>query len=485
MKTDGRQLNHKKIIYAGTIVLFSILCITSGSFWGDEICRVEAPIYGSFKDIWRTAKGFAQPGYLFWITLWTKLLGTSEYIIRCSNIPFVLIQIAFVFKIIEKKEWPMEYAFLFFLHPMFAYYMDEATPYMAVYAFALGFVYYVFFTEDQEFKNIQFARAFRINLVFTIGFFIHFIFGFIYILYVVHYLLVEINDKKKRKNHFIVVLSFVVVYIPLLLLYVDGLFSGTPTGTGFGIKNIAFIIYAFLGMSGIGLSRNDLRAGNFTNISWWNIIALGLVCAALLLIAILFHRKWKTIIKNNKVMIISCIVYFLVFLSISKLINFGVWERHCMSVFPVYVILICDIVSEIMKSDFKGIKIATMLYGVLLLISIGNIRFNYYYSCDDYKGVYQEISTMMEEKEDVHVLTDCSGEYYNFNKCVISDKQQIIDTLGYDENEILNMFNENSNDVLVLFEKSSTKEFYHSFDNKANVSVNNHYNSFKIVTHKE
>ena len=37
--------------------------------------------------------------------------------------------------------------------------------------------------------------------------------------------------------------------------------------TGFGIKNIAYVLYGFVGMSGIGLSRNDLRALNFSKIT--------------------------------------------------------------------------------------------------------------------------------------------------------------------------------------------------------------------------
>jgi hypothetical protein len=301
MKNSGVMEKKKCLLYGCFIVIFAVLCITSGSFWFDEFCRVEDPIFGTIADVWKTALGFGQPGYMLWVTLWTKVVGTSEYLIRYSNIPFVVVQIFFAYKIIKKQKWQMEYIFLFFLHPMFVYYMDEATPYMAVYAFSLGLVYYVFFAENSDFKYAEISRAVRINTVFAIGVFFHFIFGFIAVLYIVHLVFLSFHNKLKLKHHLAVSCLYLIFYVPLLYLYVDGLFlRNNSTRTGFNLKNIAYVVYAFLGMSGLSLSRNDLRAGDFFRLTWWRVLLPVICCVSVILIVFLLYKEWKAVLQKYK-----------------------------------------------------------------------------------------------------------------------------------------------------------------------------------------
>jgi len=476
------KLTHStKVNIYGFIVLFvALISITSGSMWGDEICRVEAPAWGSFRDIYKVAAGYAQPGYYLYMTIWTRLVGTTEFLIRCSNLPFVCVCLYFVFKIISARSWPLEFVFLFFIHPIFVYYMDEATPYIIVYALSLAFIYYTFFCESFDSRR----NALYINLIFLLGVFIHFIFGFVVILYFVK-LVFYILKKHPVRNHIQIGTIFLIAYLPLLYLYTQNL--NGPT-TGFSIKNVLYIVYAFLGMAGLGLSRNDLRAGNFSNIQAYHVILLFLCASILLTIAYFVIRQkiFKPFFKNS-LLLISAIVYFGIFLGISMMIDFGVWERHCIPVFPVYLIILCDLLDEIIKTNpLKQNRVfycTIFLYGLLLIVSALNMRFNYYYSCDDHQGVKKEIDKAFCSTDELILLTTTDiGIYYPLDEYAIKSGHSIIDVSGWTSEELKNFINEKNNQmiVLILFEKSVSKETYNCFDN-AGYWVDNKLNSFKIV----
>ena len=167
-----------KMIFISCIIFFiAILSISNTGMWYDEICRVFDPITGNLANTIKTSLSFAQPGYMLFMHLWERItFGTQiEFFIRCSNLVFVPIAIFYAYKIAKAKKWSLWTILLFFIHPIFVYYMNEATPYIIVYALSLAYTYYVFFSEDfNSTKNI-----FIINLIYLLGVFVHFMFGFI------------------------------------------------------------------------------------------------------------------------------------------------------------------------------------------------------------------------------------------------------------------------------------------------------------------
>lgn len=461
----------RTLIFISLIVMtISILSITNGSMWFDEICRVFHPITGNLKDTINTSLGFAQPGYMLYMYLWERLtLGNSiEFIIRCSNLVFVPVAIFYTYKIAKFKKWNLWFILLFFIHPMFIYYMDEATPYIIVYALSLAYIYYTFFSEQFNSKK----NIIKLNVIYLIGVFIHFIFGFIIVLYISKCLIVNYKNKKIISRHILILLLFSIIYVPLLVLYLLKLVHVT---TGFGIKNVAYVIYGFIGMSGLGLSRNDLRALNFDHINMYQVVLLLLMmfaCFGLMYFAI---KNIKRIIKSEKLHLICILIYFLTIFGVSFIIKFGVWERHCFTVFPLFMITFIDIIVLLLKDKRSNLFI--VLYIISLIFSSLNIRFNYYYQCDDYKGVYNYV----KYNKPKFILSNYSTDIYNVDSLVGSNNYLFIPSTNY--KKIIRRFEENEDAMLILFEKNSNKEFYDYFDDSDYV-VNDKYNSFKLITHR-
>ena len=112
----------------------------------------------------------------------------------------------------------------------------------------------------------------------------------------------------------------------------------------------------------------------------------------------------------------------------------------------------------------------------MLIFSSINIRFNYYYQCDDYKGIYEYV----KENNLSNIMSNYNTKIYSIND--LTKKNIYLDD-SYSDNDIINQFKKSKKTTLILFEKNSSKYLYNYFKNEDYI-INNNYNSFKIITHK-
>ncbi len=475
----------KRITIVALVLLLAVLSITNGSLWDDEICRVVDPISGDLKATIHTALGYAQPGYMLYMLLWTGLIGSTEFLLRCSNLIFAAIAAVYAMKVVSAKGWPVWYALVFFAHPMFIYYMDEATPYIVVYALALAFTYHVFCVGDfHSVRNIV-----CINVAYLLGVFMHFMFGFIIMFYFTRCILRFREKKGSMRRHIGVMLCFSPFYLGLLYLYLTRL---NKTQTGFGLKSVLYIIYSFLGLQGAGLSRNDLRAGNFQNLQMWQIVFLLLFVIALVLILCLAGRELKGFLARNREMLLSLAVFFVVICLAAKIVDLGLWERHCMTALPVCMICACDLFSCVYRRS-KGGQLAIILYFALIIGSCLNIRLNYYYACDDHKGAAKKITEWLADEDAIVLTTRGEDGYYPIRQSAVDPKEQIIYLKQKTDEQIIEEMKEltdetgtiaaeNRKTMLVLFEKDCSRYLYTYFDSREGYKTDSSYNSYKLIT---
>lgn len=133
--------------------------------------------------------------------------------------------------------------------------------------------------------------------------------------------------------------------------------------------------------------------------------------------------------------------------------------------------------------DGKG-RIVLAAYAALLCVSMGNIMFNYYYSCDDYQGVTSRIETLFSQHADLVVIDNYTTRYYSYLDAVPDPERQIVHLKDETDDEIASCFDtqEAENVLLVLFEKNCSKQLYRHFDDDPRFVVDGRYNSFKLIT---
>ena len=470
--------NKKTWILVFSIVLaISFMSIHSNSFWGDEACRLWNPEYTFGEHIGRAIR-LGQTGYMLYVGAWGKIFGLSEVAMRCSNIPFALIAAYQVTLILKKIKLPAWFFVFFFVHPMFTYYMNEIAPYLLIYALSLVFIRYVLFSDD-EFNDLK--NIIKINAIFLVGTFCHFIFGFIYIIYLCKCIF-EIADKKLvLSRHLKVLAGFSIVYIPLFVVILRGLLWRIQITGTYGLQNIAFIFYGFAGFGGIGMSRNDLRAYKFENLTMAHVIGIVLLVLVYLAILFLARKKVVGILKNNYKIWFSALGCFAFLNIVSAIARFRVWERHSMIVFPIWILLICFCVNEITVPKKYFISICML---VLMLYSSANLRFNYYYYCDDFKSVQSAIKQYVEAGNIGAIYTgekDVWG-FYDLEE-VIDDYGTEIIIIGEDDVATVGRkikARDEEKVILILGEKFYNENEYNFFDEEASI-VNDSYNSYKIL----
>ena len=131
-----------QILFYGAAILLLALEVSSQSYWTDEAIRLYSL---AFEGLAETVQyGLEDKQLLFVLTawVWRHLFGAGEWAMRALNIPFALVMLWYLRRILVRARRPAGYAFLLLLQPVFAYYMNEASPYLMLGAFGAAFFYY-------------------------------------------------------------------------------------------------------------------------------------------------------------------------------------------------------------------------------------------------------------------------------------------------------------------------------------------------------
>ena len=479
--TDSMRVRNRKLhifLLSALVLLVALLSITNRSLWIDEVCRVSDAAVGDFRRAMRFGFNCAQPGYVLLMYLWARLFPgvPGEFALRCSNLVFTAIALFFAFRIVEKKKWPLWTVLVFFVHPMFTYYANETTPYILMYALALAFVDRVYFAED--FSAV--GNVVRINVIFFLGVSVHFIFGFLIVPYLVQCFLKIRKEKKLVLRHAGIMAAFCVLYLPLLYLYMKYMEGAS---TGFSLRNVLYVVYAFLGMAGLALSRTDLRAGNFGSLTPLHIALLALFVLVAVVIFVICLRKKPGFLKKNRDLALGGAAFLTAMILAAIPAHFGMWERHCMTIFPIYCILLTDMMLEIGRE--KTGRIALIALYVLLVFSCANLRLNADYATDDMRAASARVREAYAQTDDLTVISDFDFAYYPVSKARTGESQGYVYTYHMPEDEILSNFETaqgKGSAMLVLSEHYASRALYRRFDDDSAYRVDASCKGYKIVT---
>jgi hypothetical protein len=406
------------------------LSISSYSFWADEAWQVFPAIGFGFDEMMDAALELAQPGYCIFVRVWAGFVGTSELAIRCGNLLFVPIALLYCLRILKAKNLSALYSLLFFMHPLYVYYMNEAKPYIIFYTLGFMFVYYVFCSE--RFYSI--GNILKINIIYLLGVFVGLVFGFIYVAYLVRVVYELANKRSALKNHLLMLLLFSMAYIPLLNLYVSHFY--TKNSGGSAVASITLIAYCYLGFFGLGLSRRDLRVANFGQISSVQILLCALLLLALLLLVAFFILYRVNPVANEMLLCVALAAYLGVLIMVSHIADYRAWERHAMPGLPLFLLIVASGFDALRKKTWaipqpadgesppkgalvgtKGLQAVSLMVAAMLFLSSANLRYNPYYQHADSRGALAYVRELQNDASSDRVIftrfDDWTYAYYN------------------------------------------------------------------------
>lgn len=426
---QGNYLTYLLFLFAVMLVMFSV---SSHSLWIDEGISVYFASLPSFGDMLHEVMNTnlaesLMPGYVIYMWIWAKVFGLSEYSLRLSNAPFIIV-VLFLFTKLPLKQPAKGVAILLTsLSPLLWFYMNEVRSYIILFSFStiglLGVLFY--FRGGLRWRTIGpyltvisllLGTFFNVSCGFTVpalvltGFLLH----------------NETNGHKLKLIHDWT--KPVLLSIPFFLVlgcYCLWVISGGSGGRlqqhyvpGFG--HVVFTFYEFFGFMGLGPPRNILRANpllaTFIPYLPWLIPAVLLVVAFALYV-IFFPRKashnrgW--IFENAYLWgLLFGFLFFYAFAFITKFVFYG---RHIIFLYPYLILAIAFAISKRWHISRSSNVVALLVAGLLLMCLTSDIRLRFYpeYSKDDYRLAVKTAISMSKHNVPIYwAANPHTGAYY-------------------------------------------------------------------------
>lgn len=368
-------------------LLMSALAINGGSIWDDEGYRSFFALNSDFGNMLAYSGRDKQFAFVFYEYVWLALFPHSEIGMRAMNIPFLLLGVAYLARMLHNRGMSPFWASVLLLHPMVWYYTNEVSPYIIMMTASLGLCFHAFFAEKPE----SWGNIAGMNACFLLGYACHFIFGFAYFIIAAGVLLRALHRQPVAWGRYIAVgLAFCLCYLPLTWWYWIHMEDGQTYGWGHpGIANIAYTVYSFLGMQGMGLSRLDIRAGEWAHLTPLMLTLLAVFTCGTAALLLLNIRTLLSLLKQRWVAALG--ICALVFYAGAFIKYFQFWERHVIMLLVLPLVLIPQFGHALwQQAPSLRRRVSLGLMAVLGLCWAGsalNLAFNEYYRKDNFRGV--------------------------------------------------------------------------------------------------
>ncbi len=411
--------NQKKIAIIILIIIVLLNLISNFSLWIDEAYTAYFSSLRNLNDLFKELNNWKgseaqMPGFIILIWIWEKFFGHTEFVLRAFNLVFVIPLFIAIFYDETTIKNKFLFSFLVLINPFFVYNLNEARYTIPVFAIATILILLI----NKWDKNKKYKIL--ISALIILGSSINMLFAVFLILLMFYDILGSLNQGNKYKV-LIKKWSNIGLYtlVPLLLIgyyYIKTLQNGAGGVKRIpGFSNLLFVIYEFFGFLGLGPSRNELREIKLNfNLSEFALVLLFAIILAFIFAYVIFNiKKIKSTEKINiKVAIIIFLLGLVLFYVLAKFAKFQFWGRHLSFLLPFLLLIIKDILILIKNYSKNIFAIFISAIIIFWLISSYNLRFNYNYQKDDYKGAIEYILNKNSNKLIFYSADPVVGAYY-------------------------------------------------------------------------
>ena len=290
-------------------VLALVVCgvaISHQSFWIDEACtalKAGQPTLATWWQEMVTVKGsdLQMPLYMLFVWGWEKLVGLNEFALRAGNVPWFLLGLIVMVRVLASApQLRMNLALVALSSPLVWYYLNEARPY----AMQVGLSLVVFFALYQLALEQKKPRRERYwIIVLCLGSLVLAASNLLAMLWLGAYLGAAIMSTSREHCLRLAREYWLALSLTCLLLFVVGLYYLWTLKAGGGaaklettdLKNVLFVAYELFGFSGLGPGRLDIRTGGLhIFLSWLPWLA---VYGVVLLIVLV--QGWRQIMAST------------------------------------------------------------------------------------------------------------------------------------------------------------------------------------------
>jgi hypothetical protein len=383
---DGRKaLSFLPLAVSVLLLLYSV---HGDSLWMDEGQTFSLLHHSSFSGMVHAlaTRGGAVSGMPLFFVLeffWCKLFGLGEFAMRSMNYVFATLALLGALRLLAEAKLPRWTLPLFAVHPVLVYYMNEARPYVALYACGLwGFLFLFRYAADPRKRHL-------VGFFFCLlaGCALHMMFLFAGAAYACFLLYLLLAKKLSVRDHLVAGLPFVPFFAALGAYYLRFALGapelGFPTSPLSGIFQIGWY---FTGLGGLGWSRQALRTYDFALSPR---IAVELPAALLAWLAFLVCCFRAKVLRDRRAAVaFACAATALAaFLGANIVLGTRFWERHAIYLLPAFLFVLASAGRDIVRTlPGWGPKAAVGALLAAHLLSACNLAALPGYRKEDYRG---------------------------------------------------------------------------------------------------
>lgn len=407
------------------LLIISFLAVTSWSLWLDETMTARMFSVSSFPDLlneFKTRPGSESqmPGWIFSMWLWVKVFGNGEYALRAANLIYVLLFFIYVGYLYFKKSTnENDSRFLIFIlvlsivNPLILYNINEARCNVAIYFLSMISIlglwsYYKGSKSGAVVCSLFFFIVSSFNMLSGL-------LAFGLLAMILSYSKNIWSDIKKNKITISILLLALIAlfgYYIFTLINGNGGIQGRP-----GIWNIGYVMYEFMGFSGIGPNKNILRESSdqiALLVKYVPVFLLFILSYIFIFVCLIRKKGFKNTFSN--VFLKAFIINFVIFFIFAYIAQFRFWGRHVLFIYPFFILYLANMVTNLtmLKTKIKYPVLA--LFFSILIFSSGNILFSKEYKKEDVRLAAAKAKELRRTNEKI-IWTEGeeAASYYGLN----------------------------------------------------------------------
>ena len=375
------------------IIIFSVISlvpISNYSLWIDESTTAFFASQTRFEDLnqelfkARTSE-VQMPGYIYYMWVWEKIFGHKEFMLRLSNIPFIIILLILIAFAPLSDRMKILLGFFISLSPFLWYNLNEARSTIPVFALGgtsiISLIYYFSGNRSLQKKGVWILTLSLIAGVSLNMLFLLFI-PSIALLFLISSINNKYNFRTLIKDWWLGVSVMAVMIGALLVYYLWTLSLGAGgVKEAPSLSNTAFVLYEFLGFSGVGPPRSLLRESRSIELLKPFIPLMVLYLSAyILMFSFIVGRLWREN-KTRQIILNPYLITFifgiLIFTFICSLSQFRFWGRHASFLYPLMIFYFAQMIDNSWSTKSLKFRLILPIIPLFLLtfISDFNIRF--------------------------------------------------------------------------------------------------------------
>ena len=406
--------------------------ISTQSYWIDEETSLIVAMSPNTAEAWKYAQAVGgstiqMPLYHIYLYAWHKVFGGGEWAMRASNLPlFVLAQLAFLVLLRGKPRLALLAALLAAVSPTVWMYLDEALPYLMQYAAACWLVAGIVrvslpHSQPPLGHPLLFSAALGVATTVLFGsslLGVVWIAGFLAALLWLYIL--RPRDSVSPAGAALAGKGWILAALvgAILILTAYYLWTWSAAGRGYhrggaSLISLPYIAYEFLGFSGYGPGKLQLRssiAGSLAQ-SLPALLPLGILLAALALFAVL--QPGVRAIPGRIVVawLLALALPAVVILATLFLASYRPLPHHFIPALPAVILALAALIDLALAQKQPAWRTIAILLPALWLGSSLNLRLREDHAKDDYRTASRLAAAAIAENKEVWWAADAAAAY--------------------------------------------------------------------------